>query len=411
MQCYLHRIVVLALSVAFWLSAGIAEAQLRVVTWNVSNYTSGRVSEFQTAIYGTYSGRTMSPDIFIGQEFLSQTGVNNFLNLLNTAAGSPGDWAAATFVNGPDTDSAFFYRTSKVFMATDLDPDGVTVVATGGVSPNHPRNIMRYDVRLVGETSPQATIAFYSTHMKASTGSENQARRLLEAQRIRDDAESLPEGWNFALGGDFNIAASTEGAYVELVGSQANNDGRFFDPIKTPGSWKNNSSFKIVHTQDPRGPGGMDDRHDQLLISGGLIDGIELDYDGNPNVAYSTTTWNDPNHSYRSWGNDGTTYNTTMRITNNGMVGTTIAQAIYDTVPSEGGHLPVFLDLELIPCDPCDVDCSGDVDDADIEAFVGLLLDPGQSRCSSCAGDTDDLDPALNGDDIQLFVECFTGGA
>ena len=72
-----------------------AVAQLRVVTWNVTNYSSGRVADFQTAIYGTHQGRSLAPDVLIGQEFLSQTGVNNFLGILNTATGSPGDWAAA----------------------------------------------------------------------------------------------------------------------------------------------------------------------------------------------------------------------------------------------------------------------------------------------------------------------------
>ncbi|MCZ6682994.1 MAG: hypothetical protein O7B26_07410 [Planctomycetota bacterium] len=33
-----------------------AVAQLRVATWNVTNYSSGRVAAFQTAIYGTHQG-------------------------------------------------------------------------------------------------------------------------------------------------------------------------------------------------------------------------------------------------------------------------------------------------------------------------------------------------------------------
>ena len=134
-------------------AAQAAADDLRVVTWNVSNYSSGRVAEFQTAIYGEFESRSMAPDILIGQEFLSASGVTNFLNILNTAPGSPGDWAAADFVNGPDTDSAFFYRTSKVELATDLSPNGVTVVAVGGTDPNHPRNIMRYDVVPAAGTS------------------------------------------------------------------------------------------------------------------------------------------------------------------------------------------------------------------------------------------------------------------
>ncbi len=328
-------------------------AQLRVANWNVTNFDDNdpRINDFKTAIYDTYNGRSMAPDILIGEEFISAGAVSDFLSLLNSATGSPGDWAAAPFIDGADTDSAFFYRTTKV------DFLGVTVVAYGSSSTsNHPRNIQRYDVRLIGFDTPEATVAIYASHMKAGSGSEDEARRLIEAERIRDDAESLPAGWHFILGADLNIQRSSEAAYVELVGSQANNDGRFYDPIKTPGTWNNNYTYRFVHTQEPSS--AMDDRHDQILLSASLIDGEGFDYDGNPNVSYSTTTWNDPNHSYRSWGNDGTTYNNPIATTSNSMVGPTIAQALINSV-NNNGHLPVFLDL-LTPdpvagacCTPC----------------------------------------------------------
>lgn len=364
----------LLVAVALLLPTPSRAAELRVATWNVTNYSSGRVAVFQTAIYGTYEGRSLAPDVLVGQEFLSATGVTNFLAILNTAPGSPGDWAAADFVNGPDTDSAFFYRMGVVELATDLSPNGVTVVATGGYAPNHPRNIMRYDVRLSAGTSEEATVALYSSHMKAGSGSDDQARRLVEAERIRADAEVLPAGWHFVLGGDFNIQSSSQAAYQELIGAQVDNSGRFFDPIKTPGSWNNNSAYRIVHTQDPIGAGGMDDRHDQLLISAGLVDGAGLDYLGNPALAYSTTTWNDPNHTYRSWGNDGTSFNTTLTISGNQMVGSVIAQALTASAPG-GGHLPVFLDLRVPPC-LNDFECDGDVDLEDYAALTDCVSGP-----------------------------------
>ena len=118
--------------IALLLAAARAEAQLRVVTWNVTNYSSGRVADFQAAIFGEFEGRSMSPDIMACQEFLSASAVSSFLAILNTAPGGTGDWAAAEFVDGPNTDSAFFYRTTKAEMATDLSPNGVTVVAAGG---------------------------------------------------------------------------------------------------------------------------------------------------------------------------------------------------------------------------------------------------------------------------------------
>ena len=115
-----------------------------------------------------------------------------------------------------------------------------------------------------------------------------------------------------------------------------------------PAVGNNNSTYKTIHTQDPSGAGGMDDRHDQLLVCEELIDGDGFDYIGDPGIPYSLSTWDDANHSYRSWGNDGTSYNTSLTIVGNTMVGQTIAQALVTTA-SGGGHLPVFLDLRVPP--------------------------------------------------------------
>ena len=396
--------LVLLVVAALLLPVSSQAAEIRVATWNVTNYSSGRVEVFQTSLYDSFEGRSLAPDVLLGQEFLSAASVNNFLTILNTAPSSPGDWAAADFVDGPDTDSAFFYRTSAVELATDLSPNGVTVVATGGYAPNHPRHIMRYDVRLSAGSSAEATVALYSSHMKAGTGSDDQARRLLEAERIRADAETLPAGWHFILGGDFNIQSSSQTAYQELVGVQADNSGRFFDPINTPGSWNNSSAYRTVHTQDPSGAGGMDDRHDQLLVSAGLVDGVEIDYLGNPALPYSTTTWNDLNHSYRSWGNDGTSFNTTLTTTGNQMVGTVIAQALKSSALG-GGHLPVFLDLRVPPC-AADIECDGDVDLADYAVLADCLSGPGGapgfvSPSQSCL-DYFDLDADADVDLVDL---------
>jgi hypothetical protein len=187
--------------------------------------------------------------------------------------------------------------------------------------------------------------------MKSGATQEDLERRLLEAQRIRDDAENLPAPWHFLLGADLNIPDAAQSAYQELVGSQPGNAGRFFDPIKTPGNWNNNPAFRFVHTQDPANAAGMDDRFDQILLESSLIDAAGFEYIGNPDAPYSTTTWNDPNHSYRAWGNDGTSFNTTLTINGNAMVGATIAQALVTAADGQG-HIPAFLDLRV----PAEVD-------------------------------------------------------
>lgn len=315
--------------------------QIRIATYNITNYNgTNRAVALQTIFYSEFQGRKLAPDVIVCQEFMNASALNTFRSLLNSATGSPGDWQAAPFIDGADTESVMLYRSSKV------DYLGTTTVSLGSsASTNHPRNIYRYDLRLKGYTSEGATFSYYSTHMKAGTTQTDMDRRLVEAQRIRDDAETLPAGRQFLLGGDFNISASSEAAYIELVGSQINNTGRFYDPIKSPGAW-GSSTFRYIHTQDPAGSGGMDDRYDQILTGIGLIDGIGFDYIGNPNQAFSTSTWNDPNHSYRCWGNDGTSYNTTLTVTGNTMVGATIAQALIEAASGQG-HLPVYMECRV----------------------------------------------------------------
>lgn len=322
-------------------STALAGDGLRVVTWNITNYAGGRDAAFQTSIYGVFEGRSLDPDVIAVQEILSQGAVDAFVSILNTAPGSPGDWAAAPFVDGRDTDNAMFYRQSRVAFL------GMTIVALGAPPPAQPRDTNRYDFLPYGYASDDATIAYYSSHMKAGSSSDDKARRLLEAQAIRGDAESLPDGWSFILGGDFNIQSSGQAAYQELVGAQANNDGRFFDPIATPGSWQNNSSYRFVHSQDPNGGGGMDDRYDQLLLSASLIDNESTHYIGDAGTPYSTVTWDDPNHSHRCWGNDGSSYNLGLTVNGNTMVGPAIALALIQTTGGQSGHLPVYVDLAV----------------------------------------------------------------
>jgi len=396
------------------LAAGVAVAQtpLRVATWNVTNYSSSnpdaRNASFQAAVYGVVpsgplAGLSMSPDVLICSEFMSATSATQFRNLLNSAVGSPGDWVAAPFRDGNDTDSMFFFRSTRVefldrfgnavpianltnpAIPTGNAVNSAIIIAPGASSScSQPRHTMRYDFRPIGYSGVGANIGSYSLHLKAQgsnaacgSGGENAAgRRLNEAQRIRANAAgidtngagtALPAGYNFMYAGDTNIQTSGSPEYQAFIAAsisgypdvtspfafitQTITGGRVFDPIRTPGSWNNNSSFRFVHTQEPASQ--MDDRHDQILLSAGLLDGLGMDYIGSLTLPYSTTTWNDPNHSYRSWGNDGTSYNGILsngiggRPTN-GMVGNPIATALITSVGA-GGHLPVFVDMRVPP--------------------------------------------------------------
>jgi endonuclease/exonuclease/phosphatase family metal-dependent hydrolase len=374
----------------------LAQNTLRIAVWNVTNYSANSTARnpfFQTALYGTFEGRSLAPDILICQELTSATAVTNFRNMLNAAPGSPGDWAAAPWRTAanetvPDTNSAFFYRSSRVRFVQ------IVLVAQGGGAGNQPRNTYRYDVTLNGYPYSPRYLACYSIHWKAGSDSDDPTLRLVEARRIRANANAIAQAnpsWHLVLAGDLNVRTSSEASYQEIVGTQANNAGRLFDPILTPGSWNNNFSYRFVHTQDPTGTvgGGMDDRFDQILLSNNLLTANGLGYAAVYPLRAFALRWDDPNHSYRVWGNDGMTYNSAIAVANNRMVGANIADALIRSVGSSdtGGHLPVFLDLRL---PPVTVSISGSVTLAGIaaEALPQLLTFAFRPRESSEPGFT-----------------------
>jgi endonuclease/exonuclease/phosphatase family metal-dependent hydrolase len=328
------------LTIAGLALTALSAAQLRVATWNITTYSGGRQADLSTAIFNTYQGRSMRPDIIATQEFLSQAAQDSFLAMLNAGPLGP-IWQAAPFTNGPDMDHAFFYRSDRVILVDSQ------IISQGGNAPLPPRDTKRFDVVLLGYGYLSPKLAIYSAHMKAGTTADDRARRLAEATAIRQNLASL-SGFDGALVvGDFNVYTSEEEAFIKLTGSEPDNSGRVFDPINSPGDWNDNAAFRFIHTQDPATSSGMDSRFDFILVNSPLLNGAGFDYIGQPTVPFSGTTWNDPNHSYRVWGNDGSSFNNPLNIITNSMVGPTIAQALVNSATVNGGHLPVFLDLKV----------------------------------------------------------------
>lgn len=282
----------------------------------------------------------MRPDIIATQEFFSQAAQDSFLAMLNSGPLGP-VWQAAPYTNGPDSDHAFFYRSDRVVLV------GSQVISQGGNAPLPPRDTKRFDVVLLGYSYLSPKIAIYTAHMKAGTTASDRTRRLAEATAIRENLASL-SGFDGALVvGDFNVYTSNEEAFIKLTGSEPDNSGRVFDPINSSGNWDGNEVFKFIHSQDPATSSGMNSRFDFILMNAPMLNGAGLDYIGQPSVPFSTTTWNDPNHSYRVWGNDGTSFDNPLTVLTNAMTGPTIAQALVNSATVNGGHLPVFADVRV----------------------------------------------------------------
>lgn len=315
---------------------------LRVATWNISYYPGDRAGAIGTVAYGVWEGRSMDPDVVCLQEMLSRQAVLALVDALNQAPGSPGDWVAAPVF----TSATSVLLTAMVYRSSKLELDAAVLVSPGGGPPRHPRNLVRYDMRPVGYPEDASIISIYPLHFKAGTGPGNEARRLDEAARLAADIAGLPPGRHVVLGADLNIRTPQEQAYRAINGSVAN-AGPLLDPISRVGSWHSNFAYRNIHTQSPTAGGGMDDRYDQILLSASLLDGVGMEYKGDFPTPWDLGTPEDPAHSYRAWGNDGSAYNQSLRIAGNTMVGPQIAQAIRDMADPDG-HIPVFLDL-LMP--------------------------------------------------------------
>ncbi len=321
----LARAVFVLLAAAFPRPA----AAFRIVDYNVTDYPSVLFPQRQPYFRAILA--PLGADVVACQEFRSQAGVDSFLtNVLNV--NEPGQWAAAPFVNGNDTDNALFYKPSRVQF---LDGWSWYPPEPAGVTPNL-RLVNCYRLKPVGYSDASTELRIYSQHLKASTGSANESQRLAEATGIRDSMNAMPAGAHAILLGDFNIYTTTEPAFQKFLENQADNDGRLYDPLNLSGTF-NQAAFAPYHTQCPCltcpagsgfSGGGLDDRFDMLLPTYNMNDGQGLE------LLAST---------YKPVGNDGLHYN--LNITDPPPIpeGATCANALWNA----SDHLPVRVDIRL----------------------------------------------------------------
>ncbi len=370
-----------ALAAATLASLAHASDGLRVATWNITYYGGDRAAEIGIVVYGQWQGKSFAPDVICLQEMTSLGAVNAMVDALNNAPGSPGDWARAPYYSSGSLSTALVYRTSRLTLVAH------TLVAAGGPFPNHPRNIVRYDMAPAGYPEPESLISIYPIHFKAFHGDPNDdIRRFNESVNLSADIAALPAGRHAIVGADFNLQRSSDPAYIQMVGDPYNT-GVLRDPINRGGDWNNNIVYRNIHTQDPNNSSGMDDRFDQVLLSPSLVDAQGMDYIGDYPRPWDLRFFEDANHSYRAWGNDGSSFNGFLNIATNAMVGPVIAQAIVD-MALDGGHIPVFLDLAMpgrLGIDQPIIDL-GEVPFTDAHAFTVAIRNAGDTALWGATG-------------------------
>ncbi len=332
--------VVFALCMFAWAWAGltgISCAQLRIVSYNVGEWSPSRTTTTE-ASFGAgdlgdvlaaiglevRAGIAKAPDVIALQEMTSTTTTGAAVaGVLNSIYGS-GTYAVVNLNVGTNGNG----RPGLIYNTQTIDLIGQAAVTplsgSGGA-----RQTARFQLRPDGYDS-SADFYMYVSHFKASQGDENEDRRNVEATQIRNNANALGQGAHIIYAGDLNLYSGNEPAFSTFL---APGNGQAFDPVNAPLNWSNSSS-RIFHTQSPvtsaryngQITGGLDDRFDFQLLSGEFLD--------NEGLSYLPGT-------YRAFGNNGThSYDSSLG-------GNGASSLVLNALRNTSDHLPVVVDYQL----------------------------------------------------------------
>ncbi|WP_412984583.1 T9SS type A sorting domain-containing protein [Pontimicrobium sp. IMCC45349] len=308
----------------------LAQETFNVMFYNVLNYPlqqpASRIQHLET-ILDDYQ-----PDLFMICELNNEEGADNILAILQ--AENPSIQRALFVPNTSDDDignqndlqNMVYYDSSKFILESQ------TEVSTLYRDFNH------YTLKLntTNQNTNPIRINVFVTHLKSSSGTDNQNIRLAMVNDFVDYLETLPSDSYNILGGDLNLYTNSEPAYQELLDNT--NNITFVDPINRSGSWHNNINYLDVFTQSTRtqsglggATGGFDDRFDFILTSENMLT--------NPDIFYV-------NDSYQVYGNNNNVNCFNSEINSNDCAGSDFNATIRNALYYFSDHLPVTLQLQ-----------------------------------------------------------------
>ncbi|WCO02955.1 endonuclease/exonuclease/phosphatase family protein [Psychroserpens ponticola] len=310
-----------------------AQENFKIMFYNVLNFpledaVPNRL-QYLEAILDDYR-----PDIFMVCELNNINGAQTILNSLQFL--NPNIESAIFELNTSDDNisdqndlqNLIYYDSSKFILESQ------TIVTSIYRDFNHYR--MKIN-SLESDTNP-VFIDFIVCHLKASSGTENQALRLQMVEDLVAYLDALPSDSNVVLAGDFNVYTHSEPAFQELIDTDNNNNIDFIDPADQIGSWHNNTSYIEVMTQSTRtqtgfggATGGFDDRFDFILTSENMQTNPEIKFVEN---------------SYKVFGNNANVQCYNQAINSSDCSGADYSSFIRNALHNFSDHLPVTLELQ-----------------------------------------------------------------
>lgn len=236
------------------------------------------------------------------------------------------DWAAAPYVDGPDTDAMLYFKESQW---------GIDLVIE---IPTALRSAMFYRVYYkdpnLAQHQDTTYLNFVLAHLKAGSDNSDETQRDQEAAAIRNFLNTAELKGGLVAMGDWNLKRSSEPAYATLLNGSSYT---LLDPINRPGDWNANPSFADIHTQSTRtsqfgggATGGLDDRFDIVLNSDSVQAGLGR--------------WEYVDNSYLAVGNDGQHFNDALI---DPPLNTSVPYPVLTALYHMSDHLPVEMDLAV----------------------------------------------------------------
>lgn len=313
---------------------------ISIVSYNLLNFPDGRNDCGASNINPPNRTDTLrkilgylKPDIFVACEIQTKAGADSVLSRSLNVFGAM-NYAMAPFQyssgGGGELNNAMYFNTDKVSFLRQK------AIQTSSRDINH-YTLYANDPNLSAHRDT-IFIEVYMSHLKAGSGTAEQAIRASQTQLFRMYVDAKPLMRNHIICGDMNVYKSSEACYQNLI---SGGSLPFIDPISTPGNWTNNGSFANVHTQSTRAngsyacgaTGGLDDRFDQILTTSNVISGADR-------LIYV------PN-SYEAVGNDGLHFNQNI---NSLPLNSQYPDSVFNALYYMSDHLPV--QLKMVPILP-----------------------------------------------------------
>ena len=332
MNMFKTQTIVVIFIVLGWVAS--ASAQLRVMHFNIAGY-QGDDAAMKAVLAAMHADNKMGwaqpVDIFLFNE-VNNTAWPKIIAAVNASAPAGVTYTAGTYTSASGETSAsgaqaMFYRS-----------DTLTEIVSGhaDIFSGASRYCDRWLMQIKGYTSTLSKFYVYGAHLKASTGSTNEALRNTGMKAIRANADALGAGIPCIYTGDFNFYNNTEDGYVSLI---AAGNGQGVDPYGngnwtgSTNAWKQTQAPMVVGYNGMVG-GGLNDRFDFIVPSLGAADGR--------GISAMTSTMRVP-------GNDGAHYNIDINAGNNTYYPTDINRSniLADNLGMASDHITQLMEFQV----------------------------------------------------------------